>query len=315
MNTAPDGTPSLLSPDDYSYIRSTEFKERFGDWEKAWRLEKAKRAPNIFTSGQIFLNGKNISGEINLLRQQQIAKQLRNIGKLLGKDVTKKEYLNHDSNQILKISNRNISEILHHDLYNYGSLESIPIIPNIIKNSIFIMGERNQKNIHPNIKTYSYFISGLQIEREIFTVKSVIGISNQNQACYYDHKLISIDKKLLIESAINKKERIFCSGFAGSKPAGLQKISLYNYDKRLYEICQCPQAKFLDKNFEPKKEIIDAVRKGKTLDDLLHTPQRKEPSRSVLDQFLKDKGLDTPSRSVTPPQKNITNPKNNGFEL
>lgn len=97
-----------------------------------------------------------------------------------------------------------------------------------------------QESIHPNIKTYSYFISGLQIEREIFTVKSVIGISNQNQACYYDHKLISIDKKLLIESAINKKERIFCSGFAGSKPAGLQKISLYNYDKRLYEICQEP---------------------------------------------------------------------------
>lgn len=63
-----------------------------------------------------------------------------------------------------------------------------------------------QESIHPNIKTYSYFISGLQIEREIFTVKSVIGISNQNQACYYDHKLISIDKKLLIESAINKKE-------------------------------------------------------------------------------------------------------------
>lgn len=97
-----------------------------------------------------------------------------------------------------------------------------------------------QESIHPNIKTYSYFISELQIEREIFIIKSVIGISNQNQACYYDHKLISIDKKLLIESAINKKERIFCSGFAGSKPAGLQKISLYNYDKRLYEICQCP---------------------------------------------------------------------------
>ena len=38
----------------------------------------------------------------------------------------------------------------------------------------------------------------------------------------------------------NKKERIFCSGFAGSKPAGLQKNSLCFNDKRLYEICQEP---------------------------------------------------------------------------
>lgn len=45
-------------------------------------------------------------------------------------------------------------------------------------------------------------------------------------------------REILFESAINKKERIFCSGFAGSKPAGLQKISLCFNDKRLYEICQ-----------------------------------------------------------------------------
>ncbi|MDY3940288.1 MAG: hypothetical protein SOZ27_08465, partial [Spirochaetia bacterium] len=77
-----------------------------------------------------------------------------------------------------------------------------------------------------------------------------------------------------------KAEADFQTGYRITEPVRPEnQTSAFYYDKRLYEICQCPQAKFLDKNFEPKKEIIDAVRKGKTLDDLLHTPQRREPSR------------------------------------
>ena len=94
---APDGSPSLLSPADNAYIRSGGFKLRFGDWEKAWRLEKAKSAQNIPVSNQIFLNGRNITGEIEELRKNRNASTLRHIGKLLGKEITKKEYLNSDS--------------------------------------------------------------------------------------------------------------------------------------------------------------------------------------------------------------------------
>lgn len=295
MIPAPDGSPSLLSPADNAYIRSGGFRLRFGDWEKAWRLEKAKRARNIPVSNQIFLNGRNITGEIGELRKNRNASTLRHIGKLLGKEITKKEYLNSDSGEILRVSNRNISEILHHDLYNYGSLESICAIPDIIKNSVFISEERNQKDIHVNIGKYRYFISGLQIGNEIFTVKSVIGIDRKEKACYYDHKLINIDKKILIEAAGKKEERCFCSGFAGNKPAGLQKPSLYYDDKRLYDICQCPQAQFLEKNFEPKKEVVEAVRRGKTLRDLendLAKNRREVSLRSPLNDFLKETRLE-----------------------
>ena len=236
MIPAPDGSPSLLSPDDNAY--------------------KAKRAQNIPVSNQIFLNGRNITGEIEELRKNRNASTLRHIGKLLGKEITKKEYLNSDSGEILRVSNRNISEILHHDLYNYGSLESICAIPDIIRNSIFIMKEVNTKDSDAYIDKYHYFISGLQIGNGIFTVKSVIGIDRKENACYYDHKLINIDKKILIEAAGKKEERSFCSTHAGNKPAAPQKTSLYHNDKRLYDICQCPQAQFLEKNFEPKKEFL-----------------------------------------------------------
>ena len=309
MNTAPDGTPSLLSPDDYAYIRSTEFKERFGDWEKAWRLEKAKRAPNIFTSDQIILNEQNITDGIETLRKNRNTKMLRFYAKQIGKNVSG-TYFNEDTKTNICVFSSSISEIRNHHITADGVIESIIAIPDIIKNSVFITEERNTDSKKKFITKYQYFLSGMTVQEKKFTVKSVIGIDQANNK-YYDHKVFDTEKSILID-LIGK--RGFCSTQYGVKPYALQNPLLYD-DKRLYEICQCPQAKFLDKNFEPKKEIIDAVRKGKTLDDLLHTPQRKELSRSVLDQFLKDKGLDTPSRSVTPPQKNITNPKNNGFEL
>ena len=238
---------------------------------------------------------------------------LRFYAKQIGKNVSG-TYFNEDTKETILVSNRNISEILSHNICDKGILESLSSIPLIIKNSVFLDEEKNEKqNSHLYINKYQYFLSGLKIKDNYFTVKSVIAI-DQNNNRYYDHKLFNIEKSLLIDS-LNKERGSFGVHTSYTQTTAPQKSSSIFNDKRLYEICQCPQSKFLDKNFEPKKEIIDAVRKGKTLDDLLHTPQRREPSRSVLDQFLKDKGPDTPSRCVSPPQKEITNPKNNGFEL
>lgn len=101
-----------------------------------------------------------------------------------------------------------------------------------------------QENIHPNIKTYSYFISGLQIEREIFAVKSVIGIDQANNK-YYDHKVFDTEKSILIDLI---EKRGFCSTQYGVKPYALQTPLLY-YDKRFYEICQetCPSNSSIQK--------------------------------------------------------------------
>lgn len=101
-----------------------------------------------------------------------------------------------------------------------------------------------QENIHPNIKTYSCFISGLQIEREIFIIKSVIGIDQTNNK-YYDHKVFDTEKSILIDLI---EKRGFCSTQYGVKPYALQNPLLY-YDKRLYEICQetCPSNSSIQK--------------------------------------------------------------------
>ena len=170
------------------------------------------------------------------------------------------------------------------------------------------MKEVNTKDSDAYIDKYHYFISGLQIGNGIFTVKSVIGIDRKENACYYDHKLINIDKKILIEAAGKKEERSFCSTHAGNKPAAPQKTSLYHNDKRLYDICQCPQAQFLEKNFEPKKEVVGAVRRvepkkevvgavrrGKTLCDLendLAKKRREVSLRGPLEEFLKENRLE-----------------------
>lgn len=309
-NTAPDGTPSLLSPDDYSYIRSTEFKERFGDWEKAWRLEKAKRADYIISS-----KNKNSpeAAEWERLRREKRYTELRRLVSSSPelKEMRQRRYLNQDTGIFVEVFGNTFSEILRHNT-DENHIISIYNIPEIIKNSIYIDQAPDEKRGTPN--KYLYFLSGLKEGDRLLTVKSVIKEDLRTGIRYYDHHIHDNPKELYLDT--KKAEADFQTGYRITEPVRPEnQTSAFYYDKRLYEICQCPQAKFLDKNFEPKNEIIDAVRIGKTLDDLLHTSQRREPSRSVLDQFLKDKGLDTPSRCVSPPQKEITNPKNNGFEL
>ena len=310
MNRAPDGTPSLLSPDDYSYIRNTEFKERFGDCEKAWRLEKAKRAPNIEN-----INFGFHFAFIQAIRTQNDITTMRKLHKFIS-PLIRGNYFNQDTQKIINLSKRGIDKICSHDVLTKGAFEALTAIPHIIQNAVFITESINtKKDKKPDINKYLYFLSGLEINSNLYTIKSVVGYG-KNEIKYYDQKVFEIEKSHLIELIENQKRKSLSDSVMTYDSSRLSEISPFFFnDKRLYEICQCPQAKFLDKNFEPKKEIIDAVRKGKTLDDLLHTPQRKEPSRSILDQFLKDKGPDAPSRCVSPPQKEITNPKNNGFEL
>lgn len=134
-------------------------------------------------------------------------------------------------------------------------MTSISAIPDIIRRSIFISEEENtKKNLHPYIDKYQYFLSGLKIKDNYFTVKSVIAI-DQNNNRYYDHKLFNIEKSRLIDS-LNKKEELLKYTRRYPNQTAPQKSSSIFNDKRLYEICQCPQAKFLDKNFEPNKAIV-----------------------------------------------------------
>ena len=134
-------------------------------------------------------------------------------------------------------------------------MTSISAIPDIIRRSIFISEEENtKKNIHPYIDKYQYFLSGLKIKDNYFTVKSVIAI-DQNNNRYYDHYIYNHPKELYLTT--KKTEVDFQTRYRITEPVWNEnQTSALYYDKRLYEIYQCPQAKFLDKNFEPNKAIV-----------------------------------------------------------
>ncbi len=171
--------------------------------------------------------------------------------------------------------------------------------------------EVNTKDSDAYIDKYHYFISGLQIGNEIFTVKSVIAI-DQNNNRYYDHKLFNIEKSLLIDS-LNKERGSFGVHTSYTQTTAPQKSSSIFNDKRLYDICQCPQAQFLEKNFEPKKEVVEAVRRGKTLCDLendLAKNRREVSLRGPLEDFLKENSIGNHGQS---PKKEIK--KDTGLSL
>lgn len=119
-------------------------------------------------------------------------------------------------------------------------MTSISAIPDIIRRSIFISEEENtKKNLHPHIDKYQYFLSGLKIKDDYFTVKSVIAI-DQNNNRYYDHYIYNHPKELYLTTK-KKTEVDFQTRYQLTEPVWNEnQTSALYYDKRLYEICQCP---------------------------------------------------------------------------
>lgn len=90
---------------------------------------------------------------------------------------------------------------------------------------------------------------------DLLTVKSVIKEDLRTGIRYYDHHIYNHPKELYLTT--KKAEAGFQTGYRITEPVRPEnQTSAFYYDKRLYEICQCPQAKFLDKNFEPNKAIV-----------------------------------------------------------
>ena len=307
---APDGSPSLLSPADNAYIRSGEFKLRFGDWEKAWRLEKAKRAAYIISS-----KNKNSpeAAEWERLRREKKYTELRRLVSSSRelKEMRQRRYLNQDTGIFVEVFGNTFSEILRHNT-DENHIISIYNIPEIIKNSIYIDQAPDEKRGTQN--KYLYFLSGLKEGDNLLTVKSVIKEDLRTGIRYYDHHIHDNPKELYLDT--KKAEAGFQTGYRITEPVRPEnQTSSLLYDKRLYDICQCPQAQFLEKNFEPKKEVVEAVRRGKTLCDLENdlVKKRREVSlRGPLEDFLKENSIGNHGQS---PKKEIRLHSGGGLEL
>ncbi len=235
------------------YIHSEEFISKFGDWEKANRLEKLKNAESIVSDGKIIISGDDFSEEVSEAREKGNLKVLKLYARDIGYE-QKGFYFNIDQNEKIQLSMRNISEIYSHHLSQKGHIEAMMKIGDIIKNAIWIEDIKNEDTQrNPRIEKYSYFASGINIDGTDYTAKSVIATDKDGNH-YYDQRLSEIEKGKLVEILTQRMSR-------ENSTESLSK----KYDKRLIEICQVPQMPYLemkDGRWQPKEESIQDVKDG-----------------------------------------------------
>ncbi|MDE6493061.1 MAG: hypothetical protein K2L50_00565 [Bacteroidales bacterium] len=249
---SPNGKPTKLSPKQWAQVRTKAFKDWFGDWEKAARIEKLRDSKPIEITGNEIV----ASDDLN-----QYKKNALNYGKTL-----RGEYTNKDTGNKVNVSATSLKEVLRHDGGDIAHIQSVAAIPAIIENGIYIdtvTNEDAEKN--PNVREYQYYVTGLMIGGVDYTVKSVVAIDRDGNR-YYDHALTQIEKGNLL----NEVDRI-------TSPSRQEANSLSDIkDKRLLSILQTDASKVVDGNGEPlvvyhgtpnKFTIFDASHIGETSGD------------------------------------------------
>jgi hypothetical protein len=228
---APNGKPTNLSEKQWAQVRTTPFKNWFGDWEKAARIEKLRR------SKAVKITGEEIEPNSDL---KQYKKNALEYGKNL-----RGEYTNKDTGETIALTGGNsrggMREILQHDYKDIEHLQSIAAIPQIIEKAIFVDEAPNEDaERYPGVKSFRYYVCGLKIGNTYYTVKAVVAVQNNGDR-YYDHKLSSIEKGKLL-SIIPTIQK---AGIENNLPPSVGK------DKRLLSILQTNSSKVVDENGEP----------------------------------------------------------------
>lgn len=228
---APNGKSTKLTEHQWVQVRTKAFKEWFGDWEKAARIEKLRKSKAVKITGEEIVPSDDL---------KQYKKNALEYGKKL-----RGEYTNEDTGESIALTGGNsrggIREILQHDYKDTEHLQSIAAIPQIIEKSIFIDDIPNEDvEKYSGVKSFRYYVCGLKIGNNDYTVKAVVAVQNNGER-YYDHKLSSIEKGKLL-SIIPTIQK---AGIKNNLPPSIGK------DKRLFSILQTNSSKVLDENGEP----------------------------------------------------------------
>lgn len=221
---APNGAPTNLTERQWVQVRTRAFKQWFGDWEKAARIEKLRK------SDPVVVSGNDYQGKYELNPKSATRYILDNL---------RGNYVNKDTGETIRISRKGAEKVMKHDVESEVHLKSAVYIPQMIENAIFISEDVNSKE-KTGFDNYRYYVVGLRMGSTDYTAKLVVGI--KNGAAYYDHALTEIEKNSLLESIdpIN-------TGFA-NKEAVVSGIK----DKRLVSILQTNSSKVVDENGEPR---------------------------------------------------------------
>ena len=228
---APNGKPTNLSEKQWAQVRTKAFKNWFGDWEKAARIEKLRRSKAVVISGSEYKD----KYELN-----------RDSAKEWIKDNLRGEYTIADTEEIVSLTKVGANKVTSHGMSNKAHLQSIAAIPQLIRNAIFIEERPNEKH-NNKYDSYKYYICGLKIGTTDYTVKLTIGVKSGKK--YYDHALTEIEKGKLLDRINDQADK---KGFTTTGDAPLQSYALsIGKDSKLLSILQTNSSKVVDENGEP----------------------------------------------------------------
>ena len=143
-------------------------------------------------------------------------------------------YLNNDTGELIRITRKGAEKVTRHDAENMAHLKSIALIPELIRHSIFVAEERNEKDKN-DYDSFRYYVVGLVIGGVDYTVKLVVGV--KNGYTYYDHAITPIEKTKLLRS-IDEIKRPFASKESADDGEPVSDVLSVCKDKRLISILQ-----------------------------------------------------------------------------
>lgn len=219
-----DDKGNIIPPSKRFNARKADVRYRFIGEEGASKLDKAEEATtrldnlNVAREMESAFNTKK--GRIEKLRKSEPIeitgkevtpsddlKQYKKNALEYGKNL-QGEYTNKDTGRTIQLQrgrkNGGLKEILQHDTLNDTvQIKSVAAIPSIIENAIYIDSSENQDvQKNPNVVAYHYYICGLKIGSEDYTVR-MVEVEEKDGNRYYDHKLTHIEKgKLINELAL-----------------------------------------------------------------------------------------------------------------
>lgn len=158
------------------------------DMEREFNAKK-ERIAKLRESKPVEITGNEHEGKYELNRdsaQKYILDNLRG------------EYTINDTGEKVKVSKKGSKKVTSHSQGNEAHMKSIAAIPELIENAVFIE-ERPAYKENAQYDSYRYYVTGLKIGEENYTVRITIGVKNGK--FYYDHYLTEIEKGNLIEVA------------------------------------------------------------------------------------------------------------------
>ena len=127
------------------------------------------------------------------------------------------------------LSRRGAYKFVSHGMHNEVRAASASVIPELIYKGIFI-GETNAEKDDANYVRYRYYVAGLKVSEEEYTVKIVVGI-DENGKQYYDQELTAIEKGRLIDILNQPAE-----GFTATAGEPIPSTSLTGKDTKLLSL-------------------------------------------------------------------------------